>query len=312
MWSDLVNVDGVVSGAESQQGAVRRELAGVDWLPSPALLVDTEHLPGGGAQHDPLARHGPHHDHLAVRREAGGLGLLPHVVAPDDGPGEDVPHVEHPVVAGRDELGLGGGAGQARHVPHVTHHDLLEVELEVAGEDAVLGGSHQQLAAFPLGNGPDGAEVVWQLGLQSGLPVQSVELDDSAVLSSSGDDGAVLQHTDGEDRTVVNLPDHFGHGVVAAAPDEDVAVGVPSDDVAIGGESQTSDVLGFVSLVKDSRLPAQCERGLIKLPEVDESLPHSDDSPALQGVELSSHHGLRGALGLRDLVSPLPPGPVPD
>ena len=111
---------------------------------------------------------------------------------------------------------------------------------------------------------------------------------------------------------VVHLPHHFGDSVVAPAPDEDVAVGVPGDDVAIGGESQTGDVLGFVPLVKDSRLPAQCERGLIQLPEVDEPLPHGDDSSALQGVELSSDHGLRGALGLRDLVAPLPPGPVPD
>ena len=83
-------------------------------------LVDAEHLPGGGAEHDPLAGDGANHDHLAVRGEAGGLGLLPHVVAPDHGLGEDVPHVQHPVMARRDELVRARGGGQGGH---------LEVEL---------------------------------------------------------------------------------------------------------------------------------------------------------------------------------------
>ena len=52
-------------------------------------LVDAEHLPGGGAEHDPLAGDGAHHDDLAIRGEAGGLCLLPHIIAPHYSPAEE-------------------------------------------------------------------------------------------------------------------------------------------------------------------------------------------------------------------------------
>ena len=53
-----------------------------------AHLVNTEHLPGGGAQHDPLAGDGADHYHLAIGGEAGGLGLLAHIIAPHNSPEE--------------------------------------------------------------------------------------------------------------------------------------------------------------------------------------------------------------------------------
>ena len=52
-------------------------------------LVDAVDLPGGGTEHHPLASVGPHHDHLSVRREAGGLSLLTNIIAPDNGPERD-------------------------------------------------------------------------------------------------------------------------------------------------------------------------------------------------------------------------------
>ena len=59
------------------------------FTPFLAHLIDTEHLPGGGAEHDPLAGDGAHHDDLAIWGEAGGLGLLPHIIAPHYSPAEE-------------------------------------------------------------------------------------------------------------------------------------------------------------------------------------------------------------------------------
>ena len=39
---------------------------------------------------------------------------------------------------------------EVSHLSDVSHHNLLEVQIKVAGEDAVLGGAHQQLAALTL------------------------------------------------------------------------------------------------------------------------------------------------------------------
>ena len=129
------------------------------------------------------------------------------------------------------------------HLPHVSHHDLLEVQIKVAGENAVLGGAHQQLAALALAHGPDGAQVVGQLRLQPRLPVERVELDDPAVPAAPRDDGPVLEHADGEDGAVVDLPDDLGHGVVSSAPDEHVAVAVSGDDVTIACVRQAGHIL---------------------------------------------------------------------
>ena len=54
---------------------------------------------------------------------------------------ETVPEVEEPVMATSQELRLTGPGGQSRHLLTVTEHDLLEAELQVAGENRVPGGA---------------------------------------------------------------------------------------------------------------------------------------------------------------------------
>ena len=51
-------------------------------------LIDAEDLPGGSIEHDPLAGDGADYNDLAIRREAGGLGLLPHIITPHNSPEE--------------------------------------------------------------------------------------------------------------------------------------------------------------------------------------------------------------------------------
>ena len=53
-----------------------------------AHLIDAEDLPGGGIEHDPLASDGANHNDLAIRGEAGGLGLLPNIITPHHSPEE--------------------------------------------------------------------------------------------------------------------------------------------------------------------------------------------------------------------------------
>ena len=67
----------------------------------------------------------------------------------------------------------------------------------------------------------------WQLSLKSCFPVQCIKLDQAAVSAATSDDGAILENTDGEDGAIMDLPDHFGHCIVASAPDKDIAIGVP-------------------------------------------------------------------------------------
>ena len=90
-----------------------------------------------------------------------------------------------------------------------------------------------------------------KLSFQPRLSVQGIKLDDTTVSASASDDGAVLEDADGEDGAVVDFPDDLGDGVVAPAPDEDVAIAVTSDDVPVTGIGQTCHVLGFISLIKD-------------------------------------------------------------
>ena len=177
--------------------------------------------------------------------------LLADIVAPDNRVSEGVPQVNHPVVSGRNKLRLRRRGRQGPHVRHVAHHDLLEVEVEVSCEDGVLGGAQQQLAPSALAECPDAPQVFGQLGLHSCLAVQCVKLHNSTVLSPAGDDAAVLEDTDGEDRAVVHLPHHFGDSVVAPAPDEDVAVGVACDHIPSGGERKAGDVPENISFASD-------------------------------------------------------------
>ena len=74
----------------------------------------------------------------------------------------------------------------------MADHDLLEVQIKVAGENTVLGGADQQLAPLALGHRADGAEVLGQLRLQPRLAVQGVELNNPAVPPTSRDDRPVL------------------------------------------------------------------------------------------------------------------------
>ena len=85
--------------------------------------------------------------------------------------------------------------------------------------------------------------MIRQLRLQPHLAVQSVKLDNPRVPAAARDDGAVLEDADGEDRAVVDLPDDLGHGVVAPAPDEHVAVTVARDDVTVTGVGKTGHIL---------------------------------------------------------------------
>ena len=140
--------------------------------------------------------------------------------------------MDHPVVSGRYELGLSWRGCQGPHVRHVAHHDLLEVQVEVASEDGVLGGAEQQLAPPALAQGPDAPQVFGQLSLHPCLAVERVKLHNPTVLSTASDDATVLEDTDGEDGAVVHLPHHLGDGVVAPSPDEHVAVGVAGDHVS--------------------------------------------------------------------------------
>ena len=75
----------------------------------------------------------------------------------------------------------------------MADHDLLEVQIKVSGENTVLGGADQQLAALALGHRADGAEVLGQLRLQPRLAVQGVELNNPAVPPTSRDDRPVLR-----------------------------------------------------------------------------------------------------------------------
>ena len=168
--------------------------------------------------------------------------LLADIIAPDNGVSESVPKVNHPIVSSRYKLRLRWGRRQRPHVRHVADHDLLEVEVEVAREDGVLGGAQQQLAPPALAESADAPQVFRQLGFHPRLAVQRVKLHNPTVLSPAGDDAAVLEHADGEDGAVVHLPHHLGDGVVAPAPDEHVAVGVARDHVTSGGEGKASDV----------------------------------------------------------------------
>ena len=170
--------------------------------------------------------------------------LLADIIAPDDRVSESVPQVNHPIVSGRYKLRLGRGGCQGPHVRHVADHDLLEVEVEVACEDGVLGGAQQQLAPSALAESANAPQVFRQLGFHPCLAVQRVKLHNPAVFSPASDDAPVLEHADGEDGAVVHLPHHLGDGVVAPAPDEDVAVGVARDHVPGGGEGKAGDVPG--------------------------------------------------------------------
>ena len=98
-----------------------------------------------------------------------------------------------------------------------------------------------------------------KLSFQPRLSVQGIKLDDPTVSSSASDHGAVLEDADGEDGTVVDLPDDLRDGVVASAPDEDVAIAVTSDDVSVTSIGQTCHVLGLISLIKDSSFSTQAQ-----------------------------------------------------
>ena len=98
-----------------------------------------------------------------------------------------------------------------------------------------------------------------KLSFQPRLSVQCIKLDDPTVSSSASDHGAVLEDADGEDGTVVDLPDDLRDGVVASAPDEDVAIAVTSDDVPVTSIGQTCHVLGLISLIKDSSFSTQAQ-----------------------------------------------------
>jgi len=52
----------------------------------------------------------------------------------------------------------------------------------------------------------------------------------------------------------VDLAQGLGDGVVAAAPDEDVPVGVAGDDVTGEAEGKAGHVLGLVALVEQTGL----------------------------------------------------------
>ncbi len=56
----------------------------------------------------------------------------------------------------------------------------------------------------------------------------------------------------------MDLPQGLRHGVVAAAPDEDVAVGVAGDDVAGEAEGQAGHVFRFVALIEQTSLARKC------------------------------------------------------
>ena len=121
-------------------------------------------------------------------------------------------------------------------------------------------------------------------------------------------------------------PERLGDGVVAAAPDEDVAAAVPRHQVPTGGEGQAGEVLRPVprvqhawpqqlSIILQQRKAAQtcfagdCVVGGVNLPEVDMALPGGDDAAVLLGVELGRQHSLAAALGLQLAGGALP---VPD
>ena len=91
-----------------------------------------------------------------------------------------------------------------------------------------------------------------QLGLRPHFPVGCVKEDEPSVLASPGDDGAVLEDADGEDGSVVHLPQGLGHSVEAPSPDEDVAVGVPSQNVAGETEGQARHVLRLITLIEQT------------------------------------------------------------
>ena len=91
--TDLVYVDSVVPGAECEEAGVRREADHVNGLGP--VLVHAKHLPRVDVEDDPLAGECADDDDLAVRGEGGGLGLLPHVVAPHHAVAQRVPQVDH-------------------------------------------------------------------------------------------------------------------------------------------------------------------------------------------------------------------------
>ena len=91
-----------------------------------------------------------------------------------------------------------------------------------------------------------------QLRLRPHFPVGCVEQDKPAVLASPGDDGAVLEDADGEDGSVVHLPQGLGHSVEAPSPDEDVPVGVARQNVAGETEGQARHVLRLVTLIEQT------------------------------------------------------------
>ena len=102
---------------------------------------------------------------------------------------------------------------------------------------------------------------------------------------------------------------HLSDGVVASAPDEDIAIRVPGHHVTGGAKGKAGEVLGLVPGVEDPRLPGHGRVGGVNLPEVYMALAASHDDPVLHGMELGGHHRLGGGLGL-DLTRGA--GPVPD
>ena len=55
----------------------------------------------------------------------------------------------------------------------------------------------------------------------------------------------------------MDLPQGLRHGVVAAAPDEDVSVGVAGDDVTGEAEREAGHVLRLVALIEQSGLAGE-------------------------------------------------------
>ena len=92
------------------------------------------------------------------------------------------------------------------------------------------------------------------LSFKPGLSVGRVKLDQPSIFSTSSNDGTILENADGEDGAVVDLAQGLRDGIVAAAPDEDVPVGVAGDDVTGETKGQAGHVLGLVALIEQTGL----------------------------------------------------------
>ena len=98
-------------------------------------------------------------------------------------------------MASRDELRTAWVGGERPDLPSVAHHNLLEVQVKVARQDAVFGRANKQLAAAPLGNNSDATKMIRQLCLHTDLAVHSVKFNQPAVFAAAGNNTAVLQYT---------------------------------------------------------------------------------------------------------------------